>query len=446
MSALKRIRKELDDLDKNGIENAFIYPINDFKWDAFIIGPKDSLYEGGIYHFTISFPNDYPFKPPRCDFMTKIYHPMFGGNHLYLESLKNDWSPEFTISKIISDMISLLSYPYFDDFMLDPFNVDVCKVYKENKINFYNIAREWAIKYAGAPKNKFVFFNLDGKDRINSELKYINNDKNYKLISFEDSYKIKSNIKPPKFSPYKEEQLEIIFEIQKEYPFKAPTFYFTKSDKFLKNAEKACNLILREKWNHKLLITDASNIIFDYLYYNFINITINKKDELENDLNNIKNKNKNLMETNENLISSVIDLNEKIKDKLEILKNRNDQAEKNSETMKTKFEKIILEKNKEIIELKNKLLANNFKLNNGEKLISVIISTIDEKINYSFICKNTDKFKNIENQFYNEFPEYKDKKKEFMRNGKIIDSDKSLDENNIKMNSNIILLITNENN
>ena len=180
MSALKRIKKELDDLDKNGIENAFIYPINDFKWDAFIIGPKDSLYEGGIYHFTISFPNDYPFKPPNCSFMTKIYHPMFRGNHLYLEILKDQWSPKFSISKIISDMISLLSYPYFDDFMVDPFNEYVCKVYKENKINFYNIAREWAIKYAGAPKNKFVFFNLDGKDRINSELKYINNDKNYK--------------------------------------------------------------------------------------------------------------------------------------------------------------------------------------------------------------------------------------------------------------------------
>jgi len=41
-----------------------------------------------------------------------------------------------------------------------------------------------------------------------------------------------------------------------------------------------------------------------------------------------------------------------------------------------------------------------FKLNEEEKLISIIITTFDEDINYSMICKNTDLFYNIEKEFY----------------------------------------------
>ena len=113
------------------------------------------------------------------------------------------------------------------------------------------------------------------------------------------------------------------------------------------------------------------------------------------------------------------------------------------EVMKAKFEKEISEKNKEINDLKNKLSNINLNLENKENLISIIISTVDEKVNFSVICKRTDKFKKIEEQFYIEYPEYKDKNNKFTLNGVKINSDKSLYENNIKMNSNIILFSRN---
>jgi ubiquitin-conjugating enzyme E2 D len=71
-----------------------------FQWQATIMGPPDSPYQGGVFFLTIHFPSDYPFKPPKIAFTTRIYHPNINSNgSICLDILRSQWSPALTISK-----------------------------------------------------------------------------------------------------------------------------------------------------------------------------------------------------------------------------------------------------------------------------------------------------------------------------------------------------------
>src|ERR1700733_16283768 len=71
-----------------------------YHWQATIMGPPDSPYTGGVFFLLIHFPIDYPFKPPKVNFTTRIYHPNINSNgSICLDILRDQWSPALTISK-----------------------------------------------------------------------------------------------------------------------------------------------------------------------------------------------------------------------------------------------------------------------------------------------------------------------------------------------------------
>ena len=118
---------------------------NGFRWKAIIFGPSDSPYEDGLFKLQIDFPENYPFKPPKIQFLTKIYHPNINSSgNICLDILSNNWSPALSILKTLLSICSLLTDPNPDD----PLDAEAGKMYKTNREKFNEIAKDYTHKYA----------------------------------------------------------------------------------------------------------------------------------------------------------------------------------------------------------------------------------------------------------------------------------------------------------
>ena len=192
-------------------------------------------------------------------------------------------------------------------------------------------------------------------------------------------------------------------------------------------------------------INQEKNNIVDNKYKNENLDIINQ--ELKQNIDDLNNKLKNEKNENQKFNQKIKELEAKIKalsdeknklqesnNKIKMLKNtENDNP---SSKLLEDLVKELTEKKNEIKELKSGIM---YRLNPGEKLMSVIFISVDQKIHHSIICKNSDKFAQIEQKLYDEYPEYLNTENYFMTNGLKINRFKTLDENNIK-NSSIITL------
>ena len=145
--ALRRIKKELKDIQRCPPSNCSAGTVGDdiFKWQGTILGPSDSPYYGGVFYLEMQFPQDYPFRPPKINFKTRIFHCNVNDKGvIYLDILKDDWSPALTISKVLLSICSLLTDPNPDD----PLVPEIASLYKKNRKEHDQKAADWTRKYA----------------------------------------------------------------------------------------------------------------------------------------------------------------------------------------------------------------------------------------------------------------------------------------------------------
>ena len=148
--------------------------------------------------------------------------------------------------------------------------------------------------------------------------------------------------------------------------------------------------------------------------------------------------NDNIQKINTNLLNENYQLKEQI-NQLQKQINSNNNISNNQNSMDS-FIKLIKNKEDIINDLNEKLKRFPFILEKNEKLMSLIFSSVNQQINYSIVCKNTDSIYKLEGKLFQECPEFFEKKDySYSCNGKNIDKCETLEKNEIKNGDTIIL-------
>ncbi|KAJ3868495.1 ubiquitin-conjugating enzyme [Lentinula novae-zelandiae] len=130
------LRRQLTELTKHPVEGfsaGLVDENNLYEWEILVIGPHDTLYEGGFFKARLTFPPEFPLLPPKMKFITPMWHPNIypdgvhapGDDQYGYEDAGERWMPVHTVESILVSVISLLSSdsPNLDS----PANVDAAK-------------------------------------------------------------------------------------------------------------------------------------------------------------------------------------------------------------------------------------------------------------------------------------------------------------------------------
>lgn len=135
---LKKLEQESQSMQSQGITAT---PEEDslYRWRAVIFGPDETEWEGGVFRLVLEFTEDYPNKPPKVKFLTKMFHPnIYNDGSICLDILQNMWSPVYDISSILTSVQSLLCDPNTKS----PANNEAAELFSKNYKEYVQRVKE----------------------------------------------------------------------------------------------------------------------------------------------------------------------------------------------------------------------------------------------------------------------------------------------------------------
>jgi ubiquitin-conjugating enzyme E2 I len=115
-------------------------------WRCKIPGKPQTEWEGGVYRLNMYFTEDYPNKPPKCQFDPVLFHPNIypsGSVCLSILDAEKDWKPSITIPQILQGIQDLLSNPNPED----PAQEAPIRLYRQDRAQYLTRVRQEAAKY-----------------------------------------------------------------------------------------------------------------------------------------------------------------------------------------------------------------------------------------------------------------------------------------------------------
>ena len=148
MAATRRLQKELGDIQNSGMKcfrQLEVDEKNILKWSG-LLCPDEAPFNQGAFRIDIEFPPEYPFKPPKITFRTKIYHPNVdekGQVCLNIVSVEN-WKPATKTDQVIKALVQMINVPEPDH----PLRGDLAEEYTKDKKKFMKNAEEFTKKHS----------------------------------------------------------------------------------------------------------------------------------------------------------------------------------------------------------------------------------------------------------------------------------------------------------
>ena len=115
-------------------------------WNIIIDGPEGTPFIGGKFTVNLDFSDNYPFKPPKIKFVTKIYHPgvKTDTGEICTQAIDSNWVPTLNAKFVIEAILTVLQTPTAENAQ----EIAIAQIMQSNRNQWEATAAERVQQYA----------------------------------------------------------------------------------------------------------------------------------------------------------------------------------------------------------------------------------------------------------------------------------------------------------